>query len=304
MQENYLAKWLNGELSEEELAKFKSSEEYASYEKLERISSSLRAPEFDVESELEKLKKDHIAEPDKVRPLQPYGKFLRIAAAILVLIAGSYFYLNLSKTSYSSPLAERTEATLPDNSEVFLNAGSKISFGKKNWENKREIDLEGEAFFKVAKGKKFTVSTSQGIVSVLGTQFNVEDRKDFFEVSCYEGLVQVQFQDIEKQLPAGTSFLVIDGKVVESSDPTTPEPSWIKLESSFKGIPLRYVLRELERQYDISVETKNVDTRLLFTGSFSNTDLKMALKSIATPSRIQFKTEGDNVLFYVEDTLQ
>ncbi len=304
MQENYLAKWLNGELSDEELDKFKTSDEYASYQKLKDVSSSLRAPDFDMEHALGQLQKERLESPSKVIPLRPYKNFLRIAAAIAILIAGSYFYLNFSNTSYSSQLAERTEVTLPDNSEVILNAGSEVSFNERNWDTNRKISLEGEAFFKVAKGKKFTVSTAQGSVSVLGTQFNVENRNGFFEVNCFEGLVQVEYQNITKQLPAGTSFLVIDGKVIDLEKSKASAPSWVNSESSFESIPLNYVLEELERQFDITVTTQNVDTHLLFTGTFSNTDLKMALKSIATPSRIKFKNEGDNVLFYAGNTLQ
>ena len=52
MQENYLAKWLNNDLSGEELAAFKKSAEYASYEKLINVSDSLKAPDFDVDKAL------------------------------------------------------------------------------------------------------------------------------------------------------------------------------------------------------------------------------------------------------------
>ena len=304
MQENYLAKWLNGELSEEELVKFKASEEYASYEKLKEVSASLRAPDFDVEDALERVQTVRSQASPKVIAMKPYKRFMRIAAAIAILITGSYLFLNLSNTSYSTELAENTEVFLPDQSEVILNAGSKVSFNEKNWDTNREISLKGEAFFKVAKGKKFTVTTSQGTISVLGTQFNVENRDGFFEVNCYEGLVQVEYKDMIKQLPAGTSFLVIEGKVMDVEESNASQPSWTKNESSFESIPLKYVFNELERQYNISVNTENVDINLLFTGTFSNTDLKMALKSIATPSRIKFQNEGNNVLFYAESTNQ
>ncbi|WP_422860803.1 FecR family protein [Flagellimonas sp. S174] len=304
MQDNYLAKWLNDELSEEELAKFKSSEEYASYKKLKGVSASLKAPDFDVEIALNELQTKRSQQSPKVIALNPYKKFLRIAAAIVILITGSYLYLNFSNTSYSSEMAENTEVVLPDNSEVILNADSKVTFNEKNWDTNRKVNLRGEAFFKVAKGKKFTVETTQGSVIVLGTQFNVENRDGFFEVNCYEGLVQVEYKNIKKELPAGTSFLVLDGKVLDVEESNALEPSWTRSESSFDGIPLKYVFNELERQFDISVNTENVDTNLLFTGTFSNTDLKMALKSIATPSRIKFKNEGDNVLFYAENTNQ
>ncbi|MGX1929785.1 FecR family protein [Flagellimonas sp. 2504JD4-2] len=302
MQENYLAKWLSGELSEQELAEFKKSSEYASYQKLKEVSSTLQAPEFDVDQALTQLKEERIGTAPKVIALNPFKKFLRVAAVIAIMLAGSYFYVSTLDKSVTTQFAERSEVVLPDNSEIILNADSRISYSEKNWDNERNVGLKGEAFFKVAKGEKFTVSTEQGTVAVLGTQFNVENREDFFEVTCFEGLVSVTFNGQETKLPANTSFLVINGKQVDTSTPNATQPSWMSNESSFERIPLGYVLDELERQYNIEVNTENVNKNLLFTGTFSNTDLKMALKSISTPSRMNYKIEGDNVLFYAEKT--
>lgn len=302
MQENYLAKWLSGALSEAELAEFKKSEAYASYVKLKEVSETLEAPEFDVDQAFEELRATRMEEAPKVITLHPFKKFLRVAAAIAILLTGSYFYVNSLDESISTQLADRTEITLPDNSEIILNADSKITYSEKNWDTNRDVKLEGEAFFKVAKGQKFTVSTSQGTVTVLGTQFNVENRDGFFEVTCYEGLVSVSHNGMETKLPAGNSFMVIDDEIKETGKPHNMEPSWVNDESSFERIPLEFVLSELERQFNIKVNTQNVDKNLLFTGTFSNTDLNMALKSISTPSRMNYKLEGDNVLFYAEKT--
>ncbi|WP_431123051.1 FecR family protein [Flagellimonas flava] len=302
MQENYLAKWLSGELSEAELSEFKKSDAYASYNKLKEVSSTMEAPEFNADQAFQKLMDERIGAAPKVVALHPYKKFLRVAAAIAILLTGSYFYVNTLDESVTTQLAERTEVVLPDNSEILLNADSRISYSEKNWDEERNVALKGEAFFKVAKGKKFTVSTNHGTVAVLGTQFNVENRKDFFEVTCFEGLVSVTYNNTETQLPAGSSFVVIGGQVMDAPNPITAQPSWVNNESSFERIPLEFVLNELERQFNIKVNTQNVDKNLLFTGTFSNTDLNMALKSISTPSRMNYKLEGDNVLFYAEKT--
>lgn len=301
MQENYLAKWLNNELSGEELAAFEKSAEYASYLKILEASKTMEAPEFDVDQAWNTFKERQTAAP-KVITLKPFKQFLRVAAVVAVLLAGSYFYLNSLDESFSTQLAERTEVTLPDNSEIVLNADSKVSFSEKKWDKKRTVNLKGEAFFKVAKGKKFTVSTDNGLVSVLGTQFNVENRNGFFEVTCYEGLVSVTYQDIEKKLPAGSSFVAINGRIQSEASIDATQPSWMNNESSFNSIPLKYVLAEFERQFGIEVKTENVDTDQLFTGTFSNTDIKLALESISTPSQISYNLGEDNVLFYAGNT--
>ncbi|RRQ49271.1 DUF4974 domain-containing protein [Maribacter algicola] len=301
MQENYLAKWLNNELSESELEEFKKSEEFATYQRIAETSKELRAPQFDSNKAWERLQESKSnQEATKVISLSPFKAFLRVAAVVAVLLAGAYFYINTLDETISTSFAENTEITLPDSSEILLNAESKVSYSEKNWDTKRAISLDGEAFFKVAKGKKFTVTTQQGTVTVLGTQFNVENRDGFFEVTCYEGLVSVTFNGTEFKLPAGNSAVAIDGIIKKSKAEVNGQPSWVNNESSFKSIPLKYVLAELQRQHDLEVSLDDIDENQLFTGTFSNSNLDLALKSISTPLQISFKLEGNKVLFYEE----
>ncbi|MDB4270813.1 FecR family protein [bacterium] len=301
MQENYLAKWLNNDLSEEELAVFKKSAEYASYEKLMKVSGTLEAPDFDTDKAFTDFKNNHLQKGVKVIKMNPMRKLWRVAATAAVILGASYFYVSTLDESVSTQYAERSEVRLPDNSEIILNADSRITYSEKNWDKERSISLQGEAFFKVAKGQKFTVATNDGLVTVLGTQFNVENRKGFFEVSCYEGLVSVLFNGKESKLPAGNSFVAINGSVLKTESPANTTPSWMSNESTFKSIPLNYVLDEFERQYNIEVKTQNVNLEQLFTGSFSNTNINLALQSISTPSQIKYELEGNNVLFYAEN---
>ena len=302
MQENYLAKWLNNELSGEELEAFKKTEEYASYQRIAKASEHMEAPEFNVDKAWNSFKDSQsIGKETKVVQLNPFRQFLRVAAVIAVLLGGAYFYLGSLDQHYSAQLAEQTSVTLPDASEVLLNAESSITFNEKNWDDNRNVTLAGEAFFKVAKGEKFTVSTEAGNVAVLGTQFNVESRDDFFEVTCYEGLVSVSFKGKDIKLPAGNAFVVINGEIQETDKVLVTAPEWTKNESSFKSVPLKYVLAEFERQFSIKVDAKNIDIDQLFTGSFDNTNINLALESISTPSQLRYTLEEEKVLFYVAD---
>lgn len=300
MQENYLAKWLNNELSEADLSEFKKTEEYATYQRILETSNTLEAPSFNADMAWESLEDIRSKEQPKVISMSPFKSFLRVAAVIALLLGGSYFYLNTLDDTFTTQYAESKEIVLPDSSEIILNADSKLSYSEKNWDIKRNISLEGEAFFKVAKGKKFTVATKQGTVAVLGTQFNVENRGDFFEVTCFEGLVSVTFNGKEMKLPAGTSFVAINGKKTKTTAPKNGEPSWLNKESAFSSIPLKYVIKEFQRQHNVIVEIKGIDTNQLFTGTFSNTNIDLALKSISVPLQIKFKLEGNKVLFYGE----
>ncbi|MGB5459526.1 MAG: FecR family protein, partial [Eudoraea sp.] len=286
---------------DEELAVFKKSAEYASYEKLMEVSGTLEAPDFDMDKALNDLNNNKLNKDVKVIKMNPMRKLWRVAAAIAVIFVVSYFYISTLDESVSTQYAERSEVRLPDNSEIILNADSRITYSEKNWDKERNISLRGEAFFKVAKGQKFTVATNDGLVTVLGTQFNVENRKGFFEVTCYEGLVSVIFNGEETKLPAGNSFIAINGSVLKTESPVNTTPSWMSNESTFKSIPLNYVLDEFERQYDVKIKTQNVNLEQLFTGSFSNTNINLALQSISTPSQIKYELEGNNVLFYAEN---
>ncbi|ADY30003.1 FecR family protein [Cellulophaga lytica] len=301
MQENYLAKWLNNELTEEEIIQFKKTEEYASYQKIITASSKLKAPEFDQEKALQAInKKRNTNKQTKVIKLNPFKKYISIAAAVILLFGLGYFYTTTLEQTVSTDYAQNNELILPDNSEVILNAESKIAYNKNKWDQKRDVSLEGEAFFKVAKGEKFTVTTNQGVISVLGTQFNVETRANFFEVTCYEGLVNVNYNGKDYKVPGGTSFMVINGNVAPLSHVKTLVPSWTLNESTFKSIPLEFVFNELQRQFNLTVTTKNVNTKQLYTGSFNNKDLDLALKSISIPSKISYTLEENKVLFYAE----
>lgn len=300
MQDNYLAKWLNDELTEAELAEFKKSEAFETYQKIKESSSQLESPEFDMDKAWETIDEHKTEKEAKVFILSPFKKFLRVAAIIAVLLTGSFFYLSTLSESFSTDFAENKTISLPDTSEVILNAESELAFSKNKWDTNRNVDLKGEAYFKVAKGKKFTVATDQGLVTVLGTQFNVETRKEYFEVTCFEGLVRVTIDGEETKLPAGNSLLMLNGKSTMLKAAVNGKPSWLSNESSFKSIPLNYVLDELQRQYNIEITTENINTTQLFSGSFSNENLELALKSISVPLQIKFNLDGNKVLFYDE----
>lgn len=301
MQEDYLAKWLANELTEAEVLEFEKSEAYATYKKIKDATGRLQTPIFDTDTAWNALQAKRESGTSKLHTLSPFKGFLKVAAVIAIILTGAYFYLGFKAKTIVTQFAERTELVLPDASEVVLNAASELSYSPRNWAKQRTINLKGEAFFKVAKGKSFTVHSGEGTVTVLGTQFNVTQRQGIFEVSCYEGLVSVRYKDRQYQLPAGKGLQIINGKLTETTTRKNGEPSWVLNESSFKSIPLKFVLAEFQRQHNISVDSKGIDTNILFTGSFSNTDTKLALQSISIPLQIKFTLEGNNVLFYEEN---
>ena len=301
MQENYLAKWLSGELSEAERVAFENSDEFKTLKRIREASETLLAPEFKMEITEAALRNRRELNSQKLIQLRPFKKFFRVAAVAALLLIGFYLFTANSDTNISTAFAEHKEIHLPDLSTVVLNADSRVAFNEKGWEEERKVSLKGEAFFKVAKGKRFTVETAAGEIEVLGTQFSVEHRPNFFKVTCFEGSVRVSFNDMKLNLSPQRSFSVINGAITETTVDNKSQPDWLHDESSFKSVPLKFVLNEFERQHDLKVNTENIDLEQLFTGTFSNTDPTLALQSISVPSQIKFKFEGDKVLFYGEE---
>lgn len=293
-----ILKWLNNELSSQEIEDLKQSEDLKTLEKIAHYASQLEAPKVDTHAALEAFKaRNHSKKKIKVRTLN-FKAFYRVAAVLVVMLTSAYFLFFNNTTSFETQIAQTKTVTLPDNSEVILNSASKLSFNEKKWADKRTLTLEGEAFFKVQKGQTFSVNTTAGVVTVLGTQFNVKERKNYFEVNCYEGLVSVTYNNETIKLPPGKTFRVINGIIENVEDFDAQNPSWIQQESSFNKIPLNQVIAELERQYDIKIKVEGVDTSKLFTGSFTHTDKEIALQAVTIPLKLSYKIEGKTIIFY------
>jgi len=296
--EKKILKWLDQEFSESEIQDLKQTESFETLEKIAFYSSQMQPPRVDADAALVSFKsRSYQKSKAKVRSLN-FKVWFSAAAAILVLIGASYFLFLNTDTSFETHIAENTTIYLPDNSEVLLNANSKISYNSNSWKVQRSLNLVGEAYFKVQKGQTFSVRTPSGIVQVLGTQFNIKERNNYFEVHCYEGLVSVTFKNKTVKLAAGKNFRVLNGSIEYLEDSNAPKPSWTEKESSFNRIPLNQVLDELERQYDIQIKTEGIDTQKLFTGSFTNTNQKIALESISIPLKLSYKIEGKTIIFY------
>ncbi len=297
-KENDILKWFDGEISTEDIKTRYPDEDFSTLEKTAFYAKQLEVPKIDVERALADFKNRNFKkEEPKVIPLN-FKSFLKIAAAVVVLLTSSYFVFFNNTKSFSTEIAQTEIFNLPDNSEVILNAQSKLSYNKKQWKTNRTLDLDGEAFFKVTKGEKFSVITDAGVVQVLGTQFNVKERDNYFEVQCFEGSVRVTSGMNTNILKPGKTFRMMDGKVIEVKDFNATSPSWLAQESTFDEVPLWQVIDELEHQYDIKISVKNVDASVLYSGGFTHADINVALKSVTIPLKLSYKINGKTVEFY------
>lgn len=296
MKKNYnLSKWLNDELTEAELAEFKTDPDFDTYEKIKNYSAQLKVGDFDETQVLEKVlsHKKHAA---KSVPL--YRNWMFRVAAILVLALG----ITLAMQNFSTQIqfasnGKRTAFLLPDHSEVVLNAGSEIEYKKWNWKTNRNLELQGEAYFKVAKGEKFEVKTSLGKVAVLGTQFNVKARKNRFDITCFEGRVKVNYKDKVIILTHGQSVYFENGKQVNAKA-TSSKPFWLENKIDFYKEKLLNITDEIQRQYNVNISIKSGLSNELFTGKIPTDDLDVALEIIATTYKLEIKKIDSKTIIF------
>jgi ferric-dicitrate binding protein FerR (iron transport regulator) len=227
---------------------------------------------------------------------------LKIAAILVIALTAGYFLYHtvLPSTGSRGWITEQTEVYLPDSSFVVLNTASGIRFAGKKWDEERTVELRGEAFFKVKTGAQFTVQTPQGQVTVLGTEFSVKDREDYFQVTCFSGSVRVVTPQRSTVLKPQSSYRVVNGIEENFIYSGGSVPDWFREESSFRSVPLRFVLSELELQYNVSVVTKDVDVNQLFTGSFTHKNLDIALEAVTIPVNLQYAISENKTVITVE----
>ncbi|AUP80399.1 FecR family protein [Flavivirga eckloniae] len=292
-RETLISKWLNNDLNDQELEAFKALEDYDDLVKLNEGLLAFKADDYNTSEELDTVLST--IRSNKKSSTQWFKPLMRVAA-ILAVCFGLYYYTTTLDTTISTEFAQKTTIDLPDASSVSLNAKSLLVFNKKDWKHNREVELDGEAFFKVAKGSSFKVKTKTGFVTVYGTQFNVKHWKNYFEVICYEGLVGVTYNSQETKLNPGDSFLIIDGKIIAKEKENRSSPSWLNNESTFKSLPYKTVITEFERQYGVDITTLNIDTEQLFTGSFAHDNIDVALKSITLPLRVTYSKTNNTII--------
>ncbi len=290
-KEELIRKWLDHELSQEELKTFKTLDEFSAYTKLSEKAKAFKAPDFDIDASLKAL------ESKTNRKKQPVFRIISTIAAVLVL--GFFVFKTIQNnsglTSIQTDVALTEQINLPDKSIVSLNSNSTLDYNSADWNNKRELNLNGEALFKVEKGEKFSVSTAYGKVSVLGTVFNIKSRDYTFQVTCFEGSVEVKI-DSKSYILKQNDYLYLDNNKVVLEKNMRSIPSWQENLTIIKNKSLDEVIKELQNYYDLEFDSSDIDTSKRFTGSFNNVNINLALNSITLPLGLSYKIEGKTVI--------
>ena len=295
IEDDLLKKWLNEDLTDAEQDAFSKQDDYEINRTIINRAKYFKASQFSSGHDFETFKKAYENKSVKTRKTTFHliRPFLKIASVLVICLAVYFTIFNSNTIEEFTLASEKITISLPDLSKVTLNADSKITYDADIWSPKRRLKLTGEAYFKVAKGKTFDVITQTGMVTVVGTEFNVKQRDNYFEVKCYEGIVKVTSDTITRQLLAGDTYRILNNKFSQDKI-LDVEPEWTTNKSSFKSIPFAEVVNELERQYNIKVTFKTIDSTRVFSGAFMHNNLESALSAITQPMNLAFVISSPN----------
>jgi len=227
----------------------------------------------------------------------------------------------------------RTSLTLPDNTRVWLNAGSHIEYGTNFGDGSREVSLMGEAFFDVAPdaAHPFIIHTPKLDVRVLGTSFNLKSypTDKTTEATLIRGSIEISIRNrpsdkiilkpneklvvnnddsLLQRRPAqrkevrAESLVVISKPTYELRSGAIIETSWVDNKLIFQDEEFGDLARQMERWYGITIRFE--DSRLeglRFTGSFSKETLQQALEALKLTdqrARFDYSIDGEQVTIH------
>lgn len=232
-----------------------------------------------------------------------------VAAVVFIMLGsiGYFNYMNEQKVTYaeiSTSFGEKKQLLLPDGTTLVLNSCSSVRYPSHFIGNIREVKLEGEGYFKVARNEKlpFIVKTGSFDVRVLGTRFDVKSypTDEIVSVSVESGKVQVDLPEAMMRLTAREQILIntVSGEYSKRKE-EREVAGWIKGTLRFNSTPIRDVAKELERVYNCRI-TFAVDEEFnnFISGEHDNKSLDSVLKSIGYVSGVKYKKEGRNILLY------
>ncbi|MEW2921147.1 FecR domain-containing protein [Muricauda sp. ANG21] len=219
---------------------------------------------------------------------------------------------NVTELVYNTlyvPNGRRFDIVLSDNSHVYLNAGSSLRYpvnfipGKK-----RQVYLEGEAFFDVSKDKNhpFVVTSGNMDVEVLGTKFNVNAYPEETNINTVlvEGSVRLNTNEIEENRDA--SVLLEPGHMAQWDQKTKSAQTeevdtelytgWMQGKLVLKGMRFKDILKKLERHYGVSIQNKNkkLENRV-FTATFDVETIEEVLNTFVAETNFDYLIEKEQI---------
>ena len=240
----------------------------------------------------------------------------RIAAAVIIAVSGYYMTTNYiynkdaQPQTITVPAGQRAQITLADGTRVWLNAQSTLTYASDFGRNDRNVELDGEAYFEVAKNKKlpFYVHTEMHKVRVVGTSFNVCAYKGSkeFETTLVEGIVDIYpscNDQVITRLQKDEFFANYDGRYKKTILPSYEYLRWKEGLYCFDDVPFSGILDKLEKYYNvkITVTSPRLLTHEGLTGKFREQDgIEHILRAISKehPFKFRINENKDSIIIY------
>lgn len=192
---------------------------------------------------------------------------------------------------------------LADGSKVLLNANSRIKYPSQFTDSLREVWLEGEAYFQVARNEKqpFTVHFRENRVTVLGTEFNILcPPGKVARTTLVSGLVLLSNAQQSVVLQPGQEGILLAGEsdiTVQAAD-INVAIAWTHNKFYFKNQPLEEIVRKLSEWYDVKILFQENDLRQLKFTIESNryNNISEVLEIIKATGRINYTQQGNTIL--------
>lgn len=243
---------------------------------------------------------------------------LKYAAVIALFIMCSLQVYQLIQSTteqemnmISVPTGQRVNIQLSDGTNVWLNSGSKMeypaAFTKRK--GKREVTLNGEGYFEVAKDAKrpFVVQTGKYDIEVLGTKFNVDayNKASSFSTALMEGSIQIS----DKAEPTKKIILhplqkadYINGQLVVEKIQNYDIYRWKEGLLCFEHIAFNDLMKEFEKTYDIQIINKNKNLEnYICSGKFRISDgLDFILHVLQRDVKFSFSRNENNTIIYIK----
>ncbi|MDR2969215.1 MAG: FecR domain-containing protein [Tannerellaceae bacterium] len=241
-------------------------------------------------------------------------EYSRIAAAVLLTLALTY-WLTMEREDASSmytltvPAGQRANISLPDGTNLWLNARTTLRYASSFNRKERRVFLDGEAYFDVSPNakKRFIVDTEMGEVEVTGTGFNVEayTGSGMFETSLLKGRVDVKIKDIPDQttrLMPDQKALWKDGKMTVEAITDYSKFSWRDGLISFREMSFADLMKEIEKCYGMKIVLNNKQAaEHILSGKFRHTDgIDYILRVLQRDVRFSYSRDDENNSYQIE----
>jgi len=265
------------------------------------------------------VNKKHIEKKRRIQFAPLNNVFIKVAAAVAIIISIGFYVKNnfiakdtllTAKNSVSVPLGQRAKLILPDGSVVWLNSQTNFQYPSVFANNKREVSLDGEAYFEVKGNKKcpFIVSTSKGKVRVTGTKFNVLAYSDneSFETSLMEGKVEVLPKNISINnviLKPHQKSILRNNKLLIDTITDGSDYLWRDGFIAFKDKTLLDVLGRLEKGFGVKIMVlgnKNELSKKTYTGKFLISDgINYSLNVLQKDIGFKYYRDNESQIIYI-----